>query len=272
MKEYFKDFFSGRQQVDEWMSKYSRPNFLSECYRMRMARVLDFLKLAKLPEGAWLLDAGCGPGLAAQESAQRMHHTVGMDYSFEMIKKSKTFASCGDHENPAFIQGDVESLPFKDSSLDLILCVGVLTYLRTEVRTLQEFFRALNPHGTIILSILNRTHLAAYLDFPSVIGRLLRKTWKKIRPAGGEKAGTESGRPRLHRYFFPSFQRTLLHQGFQVLDYTTVPFGLLTFFGREIPPRKWNMKMTLFFEKFLNVPLVGPLGGMCIIHARKDAQ
>jgi len=185
-----------------------------------------------------------------------------------------------------FSQVDVESLPFKDSSFDTIVCLGVITYLESVEKTLREFSRILRPGGVLILSSLNKAHLAMYLDIPILVGDVLdismkfaRKTLKKIlgtriasRIATWRKrTEIKEAPPVYRRYFTPKLKTSLELQGFSVLEYTTVPLGLLTFFGRTIPPQKINMKMTLFLERFLNVPLIGPLGGMCIFRVRKSS-
>ena len=60
--------------------------------------------------------------------------------------------------------------------------------------------------------------------------------------------------------------------GFLVSEYKTVPFGLLTFLGKEIMPRNLNLSITMFFEKFINIPVIGSFGGMVLFKAKRMAN
>jgi len=231
-----------------------------------------------------ILDAGCGAGIVTCEVAKRGHQVIGIDYSYDMIEKANSICNTDGNLGVKFSQVDVESLPFKDSSFDTIVCLGVITYLESVEKTLREFSRILRPGGVLILSSLNKAHLAMYLDIPIRVGDVLdismkfaRKILKKILGTRiASRIATWRKRPEIknappvyRRYFTPKLKTLLELQGFSVLEYTTVPLGLLTFFGRTIPPQKINMKMTMFLERFSNVPLIGPLGGMCIFRVRK---
>ena len=285
VKEHSREFFSHEVEVERWESVYDRQDFRGFCYRARMNQTLSWLDASSLSRDSMTLDAGCGAGIVTREVAKRGHQVVGIDYSYDMIEKAHSICNTDGNLRVNFSQVDVESLPFKDSSFDMIVCLGVVTYLESEEKVLHEFSRVLKPGGVLILSSLNKAHLVIYLDLPILVGDILntlvkfaRITLKKIL---GTRIATriaiwrkrteiKEASPVYQRYFTPKLITSLELQGFSVLEYTTVPLGLLTFFGRTIPPQKVNMKMTMFLERFLNVPLIGPLGGMCIFRVTKS--
>lgn len=80
-----------------------------------------------------------------------------------------------------FLQADVESLPLKDSSFDMILCLGVTIHLESVEKALREFPRILTSGGVLVLSSLNRTYLAVYLDLPILVGGMLNTLVKFAR-------------------------------------------------------------------------------------------
>lgn len=285
VKEHSREFFSHEIEVERWESVYDRQDFRGFCYRARMNQTLSWLDASSLSRGLMTLDAGCGAGIVTREVAKRGHQVVGIDYSYDMIEKAHSICNTDGNLRVKFSQVDVESLPFKDSSFDMIVCLGVVTYLESEEKVLHEFSRVLKPGGVLILSSLNKTHLVVYLDLPILVGDILntlvkfaRITLKKIL---GTRIATriaiwrkrteiKEASPVYQRYFTPKLITSLELQGFSVLEYTTVPLGLLAFSGRTIPPERINIKMTMFLDR-LRIPFIGPLGGMCLFRARKSS-
>jgi len=230
---------------------------------------LSWLDISNLSKGAKILDVGCGAGRMAKEVASRGYEVFGMDYSYNMVKKANTICSIGTKSDIDFLQGDIESLPFKDSVLDMVLCLGVITYLKSEEKALQEISRILKPNGILILSILNKVSLAKCLDVSVVVSRRLRRIvgdrilfWKKKRETKENYSGIKS-------YFIPSLRNSLEIAGFTELDCAAVRYGPLTFFGRNIFPERVNISITTFLEKLSDVPIIRTLGEMCLFKARK---
>lgn len=104
--------------------------------------------IATLPEGARVLDAGCGEGILVDEYRRRGLDIEGLDLNYES----------------AFVRrGDVRSMPFPDASFDLVLLLDVLEHLefRDQPRALAEVHRTLRPGGLLALSTPNLAHLNA---------------------------------------------------------------------------------------------------------------
>lgn len=264
-KRYTQRRFSDQTEVDYWESVYDRQDFLGSCYKQRMNQALSWLDGVNLPKDAMILDAGCGAGVVAGEVARRGHLVFGMDFSRDMVDRANTLCNTRAGLNVQLLQGDIQRLPFKDSSFDSIVCLGVITYLRSEENAVREFSRVLKPQGILILSILNKAHLLHYVDLPNRAKPLIRKvlnTWSN-------KELTEAD-DVVRRYFIPKLKNALERQGFVVLEFKTVPLRLVTLFGHELPPKGLNIKVTMFMERFSRIPLVGSLGGMCIFYARKE--
>ena len=252
-----------------------------------MNQTLSWLEASNLSRNSMILDAGCGAGIVTRGLAKRGHIVIGTDYSYDMLEKATSVCNTDRDLRVKFSQVDVESLPFKDASFDMVVCLGVVTYLESEERALHELSRLLRPGGVLILSSLNKAHLVNYLDLPvlvrDVLDRLVKLGRNTIKSIIGTRIASriaiwrrrkrteiKNRTPVYRRYFTPKLITSLELQGLSVLEYTTVPLGLLTFFGRTIPPQGMNMKVTMFLERFLDVPLIGPLGGMCIFRVRKS--
>lgn len=232
-----------------------------------MDQALSWLDASGLPGNAVVLDCGCGPGILTRQVAGRGYRVLGMDPSRAMLERASGTRDSGQRPVVGYLQGDVERLPFPDACLDAVVCLGVVTHLRSAHRSLGEIARVLKPGGTLVLSIVNKAHLPHYLDLPRFVAGRLRKAIggriRHARPAGGAK-----GSPLVRSYLVPEMSKSLRVHGFIVLDCASVPLGLLTFFGRDIPPRGVNQRVAELLARSWRVPVVGSLGGMCIFKAR----
>jgi len=267
--EYFHRLFSDRLSIHYWETVYDRGDFLGVCYRKRMREALSWLDGSNLPKNSKILDVGCGAGKLSREVVDRGYEVLAMDFSYNMIRKADATCNANDKSHIKFLQGDIESLPFKDSVFDVVLCLGVVTYLRSEKRALHEMSRVLKSGGTLILSILNKVSLAKCIDILAFAKRRLQGIMGNgIGPfeKGGETKQNYSG---LRSYFIPSLRDSLKIAGFKELDFMAVGYGPLTFFGRKIFPEGMNINITTFLEKFSNVPLIRTFGEMCLFKVKK---
>jgi len=108
--------------------------------------------ITALPEGARVLDAGCGEGVLVEEYRRRGLGIEGLDLNYE---------------SDFVRRGDVRSMPFADGSFDLVLLLDVLEHLefRDQPRALAEVHRTLRPGGLLALSTPNLAHMNARFKF-----------------------------------------------------------------------------------------------------------
>lgn len=112
-------------------------------------------------------DLGCGPGLLALELARQAPglQVIGLDLAEGMVRQGQERArQAGLSGRVLFRLGDVESLPFADDSLDLVVSTLSLHHWRDPVRVLDEIERVLVPGGGFVILDLRRDLSApAYL-------------------------------------------------------------------------------------------------------------
>lgn len=115
----------------------------------------------------WALDVGCGPGQILIKLSARLPEWrfLGVDRSPPMIGRAGAKAdshprsdSNGDLAVAAtsFLVGDAGSLPFRDSSFDLLLCNSVLHHIGEPSRLFAEIRRVAKPGAAILLRDLRR--------------------------------------------------------------------------------------------------------------------
>lgn len=109
--------------------------------------------LRKLGSSGWgtpalVLDAGCGTGAMLNDLGKGCR-AVGLDYSGMALSLTRQ-RGCRE-----LVRGTVTSLPFADSTFDVVLSLDVLYQpsVEDDVEALREMRRVLKPGGALILSL-----------------------------------------------------------------------------------------------------------------------
>lgn len=105
-----------------------------------------------------ILDLACGPGLYTRTFAEggSERKTVGLDLSWPMLKRASREEKELGLENIALVHGDAHSLPFGDSSFDVVNCTGGLHNFPDLPRALDEVQRVLKSAGRFTMAVLRR--------------------------------------------------------------------------------------------------------------------
>jgi SAM-dependent methyltransferase len=115
-----------------------------------------------------LLDVGCGSGLALRLAADRGADVTGLDASAGLLVHARRRVP-----GATIVEGEIEDLPFADSSFDAVTGFNSFQYAARPAAALAEAVRVLAPGGRVLY--LNwappeQCEAAAYL---AAIGQLL---------------------------------------------------------------------------------------------------
>jgi len=112
------------------------------------------LAVAGEVSGLDVLDAGCGPGLYAEELARRGASVTAIDASEEQLRIARERLPATTDVRRAVLG---EQLPFDDAAFDLIVCALVIHYVADREAAFAEFHRVLRPGGRAVVSTQHPT-------------------------------------------------------------------------------------------------------------------
>ena len=107
--------------------------------------VLDALLAApRLPDGARVLDAGCGSGYAFRRLSAH-GEVAAVDANPAAVRFARTRGYV------AVEEASIEELPFAEESFDLVSCLDVLEHVADDARAAAELRRVTRPGGLLVL-------------------------------------------------------------------------------------------------------------------------
>jgi len=106
---------------------------------------------ALVPVGLAVVDAGCGDGFLTELLAERCERVVGVDHSPERLAVARARLDAG---NVAFEQGEVDALPLRAGSMDVVIFSMVLHHVPDIGAALADARRVLRPGGRVVVADL----------------------------------------------------------------------------------------------------------------------
>ncbi|MBN2183808.1 MAG: class I SAM-dependent methyltransferase [Candidatus Krumholzibacteriota bacterium] len=200
-----------REYFDEDSRRYEEVRYTQEylnchqySYLARMKHVLGLLQ----EKGKKVLDIGCGPGIYTQELLDREDTITSIDIAPGMIKKAREkFTDAIDEKRVSFTTGEIYDLEGMDGYFDIVMCIGVVSYILEIDKFLGKINSLIKPGGYAIIQI-SKKHSPKSFDeqfvYPSI-----QKIKRFVRPGS---PSAETG-VILTRYRTPVFDRLCSDSG-----------------------------------------------------------
>ena len=132
-------------RYDEWANGYD-DDLASWSYQA--PTVVAEIVVSRDHTAGSVLDVGCGTGLVGRALRVRgfAGQILGLDISQASLEIARQSGAYGSVEHADLQQ----RLPLQDDSVDVLVCVGVMTYLPEVERVWREFARVARPGGLVV--------------------------------------------------------------------------------------------------------------------------
>ena len=136
--------------LEEIQKRYTKE--AERCDSLSCGGNIAFLNISR---GECILDLGCGGGGETLDAARLTGPegvSWGLDITDAMIVKAASLAEELGLPNAKFVKGDIEALPFEDSSFDAVMSNCVINHARDKSRAYSEIYRVLKEGGRFVIS------------------------------------------------------------------------------------------------------------------------
>jgi ubiquinone/menaquinone biosynthesis C-methylase UbiE len=271
-KQRVQEKFSHGRGADRWSRLYERAQGVFEHSMVqRRDYVCEYVR-GHLATASEVLDLGCGTGIICEQLARDGMRVVGMDLSADMVSHARAHVDHAIADRCRLLQGDCERLPYRDGQFDLVVCCGVISFLKSNEPTLSEVRRVLRDGGTLVLAVRNKWSLPKLLDplrlAKQLLARLLRRS--RRRGASGDSADDDVSLPRF--FHIPRLRATLENDGFTLLETKRIGYGPLTFNGWEVLPSSVAVGMSDALSRAFRHPALRGFQGLadvCVLVVSK---
>ena len=255
-----------------WKMTYEENTLSAVIYQERSAAAFDWIDGLAFRAGTPVLEVGCGAGLSTVALAQRGFTVTAIDSVPAMIQLTNELAT--DRNVAGRVRAsvaDVHNLPFSDCSFSLVVALGVLPWLHSPDRALDEIARVLRPGGFLLATVDNSLRLNNWLDprlnpALSPPRRFLGDWLRRLGIMGKDRE------PTLVRMDSPGrFDNAVTRTGLEMVRRTTIGFGPFTFWNRRILSDPTGMQLHRKLQDLADrgIRLVDSLGAHYVVLARR---
>ena len=248
MKNYHdvQKMFSSSRDAKLWEDMYPEKPLTFEQYIFSSRRddAVKFVATHHKKEHR-ILDLGCGTGPFTGKIIQKGYQCLATDYSIDILKIAQGKMKCFDDKIPSLIQSDAQYIPFADESFDVIICLGMISYVPERSQAISEIMRILKPGGSLYLTFRNRNNPVIF-DPANWLRTLMKNKALNIY---AEKPGEFlPGSFLKPKYMLQTLQET----GFNLCFKKGIGRGPLKINGKILLPHSISIALDRLFARFLN--------------------
>jgi 2-polyprenyl-3-methyl-5-hydroxy-6-metoxy-1,4-benzoquinol methylase len=160
-----------------WRETYESPQSTLDLeMEDRLRHAMELLR-ERVAQGATVLDAGCGPGVATVRMTELGYKVVALDISPEMARVTReSLEDLQDEAGfPKVIAGDLMKTDLETGQFDAIVALGFLEYQADQLRTLIRFSSLLKPGGVLVVTGPQTFSFGGFFGLTRIMVRLFRR-------------------------------------------------------------------------------------------------
>ncbi|MBI2108816.1 MAG: class I SAM-dependent methyltransferase [Parcubacteria group bacterium] len=156
-----KQYWGKKNIPQQWYSKrtpFTLPWFNELAYK-RYKIYYEYIKNEmefEYHRGEDVLEIGCGIGTDSVEYAKYGANVTATDLGPDQVMLTKLNFNLRNLPYKEVREANVEALPFKDGTFDLVVCLGVIHHTPDTQKAVNEMFRVLKPDGKAIVTVYAR--------------------------------------------------------------------------------------------------------------------
>ncbi len=261
-------------RAGKWKHVYESEDARHIILRGRLERALWFTHQVDVGAGSRALDVGCGAGVMATELASQGVRVTAVDTVPRMLQLTQERANrLGLDGSVSVTRCDAGTLPFASQSFDLVVALGLISWLDAPLSALAEMARVCRPGGYAVITCANRLKLESFLDprlWPLVAP--LRYTVKdKLRARHLTLGGAAPRSPRRKWYTPGAFDSMLTSVGLTKVAACTYGFRAPRIFGRPLLADRFATRLHHRLQALADakVPIVRSGGFSYVVMAQK---
>jgi len=147
---------------------------------------------AAAPDGARVLDVGCGPGIVAEALARTAGEVVAFDLTAEMIEGARRRCEGAGLRNVRYAVGRADDLPFEDGAFDAAVSRLLVHHLEDPLPALAEMARVVRAGGRMVLADIVCSEDAREAELHNALELLRDPTHVRMHPASALRQMVES--------------------------------------------------------------------------------
>jgi ubiquinone/menaquinone biosynthesis C-methylase UbiE len=262
-------------QAEKWKDIYEIEDARSIVLRGRLERALWFTRQLHLSEGTRALDVGCGAGVMATKLASQGLRVAAVDTVPRMLQLTRQRATrLGLEESISVTLCDARRLPFASQTFELLVALGLISWLESPLSALTEMARVCRPGGYAVITCGNLFRFESLLDprHSALLAPLRHRVKEKLRAKGLEAGrGTAGYSPRRKWYTPKAFDSMLSSVGLAKVAACTYGFRAPRFLGRPLLPNRYATRFSHRLQSLADaeVPLVRTGGFSYVVLAQK---
>jgi ubiquinone/menaquinone biosynthesis C-methylase UbiE len=230
-----------------WDDVYSSHNVQAQVYRNRMAVVGQWATTVAGP-GAVAADVGTGAGHFAVFLAEHGARVTAIDASEAMLARVAQNASrAGVADLVVPMTSDAQRLELASATCDLVVAIGLLSWVEIPELALAEMVRITKPGGHIIVTMDNALSLARWLDpgWHVTVRGLIHRIKRLVARHPVAELPVQLPAPMRRG----EFTRLLTTAGLEPVTFEAVGFGPLTFLGRTVLPNGIGLRIDRLLQR-----------------------